>query len=63
MRDGARMVTAGVVIVILSGCVRTGAVGRYARASGVTAGEFPRLAEEMRACCVRLEGYREGREG
>jgi hypothetical protein len=61
MRDGARIVVG--MAVIVSGCVRTGAVGRYARAAGETAGEFPALADDMRASCVRLEGYREVREG
>jgi hypothetical protein len=61
MRDGARMVLG--IVIISSGCVRTGAVGRYAKAAGETAGEFPKVAEEMRASCVRLEGYREAREG
>jgi len=60
MRDGARIV---VMAVIVSGCVRTGAVGRYARAAGATAAEFPALADDMTASCVRLEGYREVREG
>jgi hypothetical protein len=60
MRDVAWI---GVVAIVVSGCVRTGAVGRYARAAGATAGEFPALAEEMKASCVRLEGYREAREG
>jgi hypothetical protein len=63
MRDGARMVAGVAAIVIISGCVKTGAVGRYARAAGETAGEFPALADEMRASCVRLEEYREEREG
>ncbi len=61
MRDGARMVVA--IMVITSGCVRTGGVGSYARAAGETAAEFPALAKEMTASCVRLEGYREAREG
>ncbi len=51
------------VVVITSGCVRTGGVGRYARAAGETAAEFPALAEEITASCARLEGYREAREG
>lgn len=51
------------VVVVAGGCVRTGAVGRYARAAGETAAEFPALADDMRASCVRLEGYREAREG
>lgn len=57
------MVAGIAVIVIVSGCVRTGAVGRYARAAGATAGAFPALADDMEASCVRLEGYREAREG
>jgi len=60
MRDGAWVIAA---MVIASGCVRTGAVGRYAKAAGETAAELPALAEEMRASCVRLEGYREARKG
>lgn len=60
MRDAARIV---VMAVIVSGCVRTGAVGRYARAAGATVAEFPVLADDMTASCVRLEGYREAREG
>ena len=51
------------IMVITSGCVRTGGVGSYARAAGETAAEFPALAEEMTASCARLEGYREAREG
>jgi hypothetical protein len=51
------------IMGIASGCVRTGGVGSYARAAGETAAEFPALAEEMTASCVRLEGYREAREG
>jgi hypothetical protein len=51
------------IMVITSGCVRTGGVGSYARAAGETAAEFPALAKEMPASCVRLEGYREAREG
>ncbi|HEU4584852.1 MAG TPA: hypothetical protein VFR95_03835 [Gemmatimonadaceae bacterium] len=61
MRDGARMVMA--MVVVMGGCVRTGGVGSYARAAGETAAEFPALAQEMTASCVRLEGYREAREG
>lgn len=52
-----------VMAVVVSGCVRTGAVGRYARAARATAEEFPTLADDMKASCVRLEGYREAREG
>ena len=61
MRDGARMVVG--IVVVVSGCVRTGAVGRYAKAAGATAEEFPALADDMKASCVRLEGYRAAREG
>jgi hypothetical protein len=61
MREGAWGIVA--IVVVAGGCVRTGAVGRYARAAGETAREFPALADEMRASCVRLEGYREAREG
>ncbi len=61
MREGAWVILG--TVVIASGCVRTGAVGRYARAAGETAAEFPVLAEDMTASCVRLEGYREAREG
>ncbi len=61
MREGAWGIVA--IVVVAGGCVRTGAVGRYARAAGETAGEFPALADEMRASCVRLEGYRQAREG
>ena len=72
MREGARTVGRGervrwigvvAVVVGASGCVRTGAVGRYAKAAGATAAEFPKLAEEMSASCARLEGYREARGG
>lgn len=74
MRDGARSkgwgagrgrgrgIVAGAVIV-LGGCVHPAAVGRYARAAGATAAEFPALADDMRASCIRLEGYRAAREG
>ncbi len=51
------------IMVIMGGCVRTGGVGSYARAAGETAAEFPALAEAMTASCVRLEEYREAREG
>lgn len=61
MRDGARMVVA--IVVVVGGCVSTGGVGRYAKAAGETAAEFPALAEDMTASCVRLESYREAREG
>jgi hypothetical protein len=66
MREGARKagwIGVAAIGIVASGCVRTGAVGRYATAAGATAAEFPALAEEMRASCVRLEGYREAREG
>lgn len=47
----------------LGACVQPAAVGRYARAAGKTAAEFPALAADMHASCLRLEGYRESREG
>lgn len=50
-------------MVVASGCVRTGSVGSYARAAGKTAAEFPALAEDMTASCVRLEEFRAAREG
>lgn len=51
------------VVLPAGGCVSTGAVARYARASGETAAAFPVLAEGMTASCMRLERYRESREG
>lgn len=73
MREGARkgrgagrvrwMAGLALLAIVAGGCVRTGAVGRYASAAGETAAEFPALADEMRASCVRLEEYREAREG
>jgi len=53
----------GAAVVVAGGCASTRAVGRYAKASGETAAEFPALAEGMTASCVRLEGYRAAREG
>lgn len=47
----------------VGGCVRPAAVGRYARAAGKTAAEFPALAADMQASCLRFEGYRESRAG
>lgn len=76
MRDEALLVRAGrirrassgtllgcTMACALGGCVQPAAVGRYARAAEKTAAEFPALAADMQASCLRLEGYRESREG
>ena len=60
---GAGWVAVAGAVMVLAGCVHPAAVGRYARAAGATAAEFPALADDMRASCIRLEGYRESREG
>lgn len=58
-----RGVLGGAFVCAMGACVRPAAVGRYARAAGKTTAEFPALAADMQASCLRLEGYRESREG
>lgn len=62
-RKSSGAVAVCAVVCALGACVRPAAVGSYARAAGKTAAEFPALAADMHASCLRLEGYRESRQG
>ncbi|HEY9449106.1 MAG TPA: hypothetical protein VIQ60_05105 [Gemmatimonadaceae bacterium] len=59
----ARLYCAITLVGALGACVQPAAVGRYARAAGKTAAEFPALASDMSASCSRLEAYRASRSG
>jgi hypothetical protein len=51
------------LVATLTACVRPSAVARYAESAGRTTAEFPALARDIHASCLRFEAYKAQRSG